>query len=142
MKKDKSKGKIGFTCSSFDLLHVGHVQMLKECKKKCDYLIVGLQVDPSEDRDKNKPIVPLSSRHIILSSIKYVDEVICYQNEKELYELLKLINPDIRILGEDWKDKPFTGHDLDIPVIFNSRKHNFSTSKLRKQIYLEENKNN
>ncbi|MCP6727308.1 MAG: adenylyltransferase/cytidyltransferase family protein [Patescibacteria group bacterium] len=133
-----TKGKIGFTSGTFDLLHSGHVQMLKECKLVCDYLIVGLQVDASKEREKNKPILSLSSRNILLSSIRYVDEVICYQTEKELIELMKLTNPDIRIIGEDWKDKPFTGHELDIQIMYNSRKHDISTTMIRREVYLQE----
>ncbi len=132
--------KRGFTCGAFDLCHAGHMLMFKEAKEHCDYLIVGLQDDPSvEDanyrgKKKNKPIMSLEERRIILEGIRYVDEIIVYHNEVELYELLKKIKPDIRIIGEDWRGKQFTGHDLPMEIYFNSRNHNFSTTELRKRI--------
>ena len=127
--------KTGFTCGSFDLLHAGHVLMLQEAKTVCDYLIVGLQTDPTIDREnKNKPIQTLEERKIQLSAVKYVDEVIVYETENDLYKLLKKLRPSIRIIGADHKDKKFTGHDLDIELFFNSRKHSWSSSSLRKRI--------
>ena len=127
---------IGFTCSCFDLLHAGHILMLKDAKKHCDYLIVGLQIDPTIDRpqDKNKPIQSLKERKIQLEAVKYVDEIIEYSTEKKLYKLLKKITPDIRILGSDYKGKSFTGDDLDIKIYYHSRNHNFSSTNLRKKI--------
>lgn len=127
--------KTGFTCGSFDLLHAGHVLMLQEAKTVCDYLIVGLQTDPTIDREsKNKPIQSLEERKIQLSAVKYVDEVIVYETENDLYKLLKKLRPAIRIIGVDHKGKKFTGHDLDIELFFNSRKHSWSSSSLRKRI--------
>jgi len=131
--------KIGFTCSSFDLLHAGHVLMLKEAREQCDKLIVGLQTDPSIDRkQKNNPIQSLEERYLQLDAIKFVDEIIIYETEEDLYLLLEKLKPDIRILGEDHKGKKFTGYDLPIPQYFNSRDHNWSTSELRKRIFLRE----
>ena len=143
---EKISKLIGFTCGSFDLLHAGHALMLKECKKQCDYLIVGLQSDPTIDRsDKNKPVMELVERKTMLESIRYVDEIVTYNTEHELYTLLqKLDNVHsnlIRIIGSDWEGKKFTGHDLNIAIYFNSRKHNFSTSELRKRVYIAEHVN-
>jgi len=135
-KMDKKK-IIGFTCGALDLLHPGHVLMLKECKEQCDYLIVGLQVDPSVDRpDKNKPIETLEERMIRLEGCKYVDEIVTYNTEIDLYNLLKELNPDIRFMGVDWKDKPNYSRDLlpQMKVIYNSRGHNYSSSNLRERI--------
>ena len=132
-----SKNKIiGFTCSCFDLLHAGHILMLKDAKQQCDYLIVGLQTDPTIDRkkEKNKPVQSLKERRIQLEAVKYIDEIIIYKTEKELYELLQDIMPNIRILGSDYKNKTFTGDELDIKVYYHNRNHKFSTSNLRKKI--------
>jgi len=127
--------KIGFTCSTFDLLHAGHIMMLKEAKTVCDYLIVGLQTDPSIDRDwKNKPVQSLFERYIQLEACKYVDEIIPYTTEKELMDILLSYPIDVRIVGEEYRDKQFTGHELLMSVHFNSRKHSFSTTNLRKQV--------
>ncbi len=137
--------KKGFTCGTFDLCHAGHMLMFKECKEFCDYLIVGLQVDPSVDRpDKNKPVQTLDERRIQLEGIRYIDEIIIYYDEKELYEILSKndFKIDIRIVGTDWEGKPFTGHDLPIPVVFNSRTHSYSSSDLRKRIFEAESKKN
>jgi len=133
--------KKGFTCGAFDLLHAGHALMLKECKDYCDYLIVGLQRDPNVDRpEKNKPVQSYEERKIMLSSIKYVDEIVFYDTEDDLVSLLQSIDIDIRIIGADWKDKKYTGWKLDIPVVFNSRDHGYSTSDLRKRVYKAEDK--
>lgn len=136
MKKNKI---IGFTCSCFDLLHAGHILMLKDSKKQCDYLIVGLQSDPTIDRkeSKNKPIQSLKERKIQLQAVKYIDEIIIYNSEKELYELLNKIRPDIRILGTDYINKSFTGDNLNIKIHYHERNHSFSTSNLRKKINKE-----
>jgi glycerol-3-phosphate cytidylyltransferase len=133
MNKNK---KIGFTCSCFDLLHAGHILMLEDAKKQCDYLIVGLQTDPTIDRpnSKNKPIQSLEERKIQLEAIKYVDEIIVYETEKDLYNLLNEIIPHIRILGSDYKNKEFTGSDLDIEIYYHNRNHNYSTTNIRKKI--------
>ena len=137
IKKMKNKNKkIGFTCSCFDLLHAGHILMLKDAKKQCDYLIVGLQTDPSIDRPKkkNKPIQSLEERRIQLEAIKYTDEIIIYNTELDLYKLLKKIKPNIRILGSDYIDKKFTGDNLDIEIYYHKREHDFSSTNLRKKI--------
>ena len=129
----------GFTCGAFDLLHAGHSLMLKECKDYCDYLIVGLQRDPNIDRpEKNKPVQSYEEREIMLSSIKYVDEIVFYDTEDDLETLLKEIDIDVRIIGADWQDKKYTGWKLDIPVVFNSRDHGYSTSDLRERVYKAE----
>jgi len=127
--------KKGFTCSAFDLLHAGHILMLKEIRGQCDFLVVGLQSDPTIDRpEKNKPIETLEERKIKLEGCKYVDEIIVYNTEAELIELLKKVNPDVRFLGEDWRGKHFTGDDLPIQIIFNSRDHSYSSTDLRERI--------
>ena len=136
----KDGKKVGMTASAFDLCHAGHILMLKESKEHCDYLIVALQDDPSltdetyRGKKKNKPIMSLEERRIILEGIRYVDEIVVYNTEAELYELLKKIKPDIRIIGADWKGKKFTGWDLPIEIYYNSRDHEFSTTELRKRI--------
>jgi glycerol-3-phosphate cytidylyltransferase len=131
--------KIGFTCGAFDLLHAGHVLMLEEAKLQCDYLIVAIQTDPSIDRpSKNKPIQSYEERITMVKSIKWVDEIKCYDTEADLYDLLQKTNPDVRIVGTDWVGKKFTGHDLGIPVYFNSRNHTWSTSDLRSRVYESE----
>lgn len=125
----------GFTCGAFDLLHAGHLLMLKEVREQCDFLIVGLQSDPSIDRpDKHKPVETLEERQIRLESCKYVDKIVIYNTEAELYELLKELKPDVRFLGADWEGKHFTGDDLPIKIIFNTRGHNLSSSNLRERI--------
>ena len=137
-------GKVGFTCSCFDLLHAGHILMLKDAREQCDYLIVGLQTDPTLDRpEKNKPIQSIDERYIQLYAVQYVDAVVKYETEEDLYELLKKIEPDIRILGSDYDipDKRFTGDDLDIPIYYHQRNHNYSTSNLRKKIIETKNNN-
>ena len=128
--------KIGFTCSAFDLLHAGHILMLKDAKEQCDKLIVGLQTDPTLDRpEKNKPIQSFEERKIQLEAVKYIDEIIKYETEEELYQLLKVLMPDVRILGSDYKDgRYFTGDDLNIPIYFHKRNHNYSSTNLRKEI--------
>ncbi len=139
--KQKYKNKvIGFTCSAFDLLHCGHVLMLQDCKSKCDILVIGLHTDPTLDRDsKNKPIQEYEEREIQIKGSKYVDEVIKYSTEEDLYNILKTLNPDVRILGTDWKGKMFTGSDLDISIHWHDRFHDWSTSYLRKRVYDAEN---
>jgi glycerol-3-phosphate cytidylyltransferase len=127
----------GFTCGQLDLLHAGHLIMLKECKAQCNFLIVGLQTDASIDRpEKHKPIETVEERMIRLQGCKYVDKIIVYETENDLYNLLKEMKPDIRFLGEDHKGKPFTGNDLPIKIIWNSRNHNYSSSNLIQRIYL------
>ena len=131
--------KIGITFSAFDLFHAGHVKMLEEAKRHCDYLIVGLQTDPTIDRNtKNKPVQSLVERYIQIKACKYVDEIVPYSTENELMEILKSFKIDIRIIGEDYKDKIFTGKDYCeenlIEIFFNQRKHDFSSSSLRSKI--------
>ena len=138
MQKNKI---IGITFGSFDLCHYGHVLMFEECKQHCDYLIVGVQSDPSIDRpEKQSPIQSHEERLGLVSSIKFVDEVKSYSTESSLIDMLKEINPDVRILGADHKGKEFTGHNLDIKCIFNSRDHGYSTSELRRRVYEAEKK--
>ena len=128
--------KIGFTCSSFDLLHAGHMLMLKDCKTVCDRLVVGLQTDPTIDRpkSKNKPVQSLQERRIMIEGCKYVDEVWLYDTEEELLNHLTHTDYSIRILGSDWQGKKFTGCELNIPVYFHKRDHDWSTTNLRKRI--------
>ena len=129
---------IGFTCSCFDLLHAGHILMLQDAKRHCDELIVGLQTDPTIDRpEKNKPIQSFEERYIQLQAVKYDDEIFIYDTEEELYKKLLFINPDVRILGSDYIGKSFTGDDLDIEIHYHERKHNYSTTNLRKKIVSE-----
>lgn len=132
--------KIGFTCGAFDLCHAGHVRMLKEAKEQCDFLIVAVQTDPTIDRPdtKNKPVQTIEERLDMMNAIKYVDQVLVYETEADLLELLKTQHVDIRIIGADWKGKPFTGHELPIEIYFNSRDHGLSTSELRRRVYLAE----
>ena|SRR3989344_3955765 len=131
----KIKREIGFTAGAFDLTHAGHYLMFKESKENCDYLIVALQTDPTLDRpEKNKPIQTLEERKIQLQSCKYIDEIIVYETEADLYELLNKLNPDIRFVGTDHKGKPFTGDELPIKIFWNKRDHDYSTSNLRKRI--------
>lgn len=127
--------KRGFTCSTFDLLHAGHILMLKEAKEVCDYLIVGLQVDPTADRPtKNKPVQSYYERWVQLSAVKYVDGIIPYSTESELLTILQNYNIDIRILGDEYTTKPFTGNFLEMEYHFNKRTHEYSSSELRNRL--------
>jgi glycerol-3-phosphate cytidylyltransferase len=135
--KDRDKTIIrGFTCGTMDLLHAGHILMLKEVKEQCHYLVVGLHTDPTIDRpDKNKPIQSVEERRIQLEAVKYVDEIVEYDTEEDLVKLLKEISPQVRFVGEDWKDNPnLTGIDLPIKIVFNTRDHNYSSTELRHRI--------
>lgn len=126
--------KIGFTCGAFDLLHSGHIVMLKQAKENCDYLIVGLQTDPSICRkDKNKPIQSIYERFIQLNATKYIDKIIPYDTENSLIDLLESTPIDIRFVGEEYKTKDFTGKGLH-KVFYTNRKHSFSSTSLRKRI--------
>ena len=132
--------KVGFTCSTFDLLHAGHVAMLKEAKGQCDYLIVGLQNDPTFDRsNKNKPIQSIVERQLQLEGCKFVDEVWVYNTEKDLEDLLLTLPIDVRILGVEYENKECTGreicHKRNIELYFNGRDHSFSSSELRQRVY-------
>lgn len=127
--------KIGFTCSTFDLFHAGHVMMLREAKEQCDYLIVGLQTDPTIDRaSKNKPVQGMFERFVQLNACVHVDEIIPYSTEKELRDILLSFKIDVRILGEEYQGKEFTGHDIPMEFYFNKRRHSFSTSELRQRV--------
>ena len=139
LKIKYSYKKIGFTCSCLDLLHCGHCIMLEDCKNQCDILIVGLQTDPTLDRKtKNKPVQSFEERQIMINSIKFVDDVIEYSTEAELEELLKLLNPDVRIIGSDWRGKNYTGYLLPITIHWHERNHSWSTSGLRERVYENE----
>jgi len=131
----------GFTCSTFDLLHAGHVTMLKEASQNCDWLICGLQTDPTIDRpnSKNKPIQSLVERWLQLKAVSYVDEIVVYQTEKDLEDLLLTLDIDVRIVGEEYRNTNFTGKDIceqrGIELYYNKREHSFSTTELRERIY-------
>lgn len=127
------KYAIGFTCSCFDLLHSGHIAMLQEAKSICEHLIVGLHVDPSLDRSsKREPFQSLIERQIQLNAVKYVDEVVVYRTENELFELLEALPIDVRIVGSDYIGRDFTGSELGIDIHYNKRDHGWSTTRLRK----------
>lgn len=135
MRAFRPNTTVGFTCSCFDLFHAGHVMMLKEAKDQCDYLIVGLQTDPTLDRpEKNKPIQSVLERFMQVDGCRYVDQIIPYSTEKDLLDLLTSYKIDVRILGEEYRDKPFTGHKLPMSIYYNTRNHTFSTSELRNRI--------
>lgn len=141
--KDDGK-KIGITFSTFDMLHAGHIAMLSEAKNHCDYLICGLQTDPTIDRPdtKNKPIQSIVERQIQLSACRYVDEVVVYQTEQDLVDLLLILPLDVRVLGIEYQDKEFSGqhecYQRDIELVFNGRDHSFSSSSLRKRVVAAE----
>jgi glycerol-3-phosphate cytidylyltransferase len=127
--------KKGITASTFDLLHTGHILMLKEAKSVCDYLIVALQVDPTIDRpEKNKPIQSYYERWVQVSAVKYVDEIIPYATEEELRTILQNYDIDIRILGDEYYDRYFTGNDLQMEYHYNKRTHGYSSTELRNRI--------
>lgn len=142
--QDEMAGRpIGFTCSTFDLLHAGHILMLAEAKSVCDHLIVGLQSDPSIDRPgKNKPVQSIVERFVQLSAVKFVDEIVVYNTEKDLEDLLMFLPISVRIIGEEYKDKEYTGKqiciDRGINMYFNSRNHRFSSTELRQRAYQSE----
>jgi glycerol-3-phosphate cytidylyltransferase len=132
--------KIGITFSCFDLFHAGHVAMLKEAKTRCDYLIVGLQTDPTIDRpEKNQPIQSVFERYMQLQACKYIDEIIPYATEKDVEDILRTYRLDVRIIGQDYAGKEFTGKqicvDRSIEIYYNSRRHSFSTSELRQRVH-------
>ena len=141
IKQLKAEGKkIGIVFSSFDLMHAGHIAMLAEARNHCDYLIAGLQTDPTIDRPdtKNRPVQSIVERQIQLAACRYVDEVVVYQTEEDLVDLLLILPLDVRILGVEYEHKDFSGrqecHDRGINIIFNSRDHSFSSSSLRKRV--------
>ena len=137
--KDKNL-RIGITFSTFDMLHAGHIAMLSEAKNHCDYLICGLQTDPTIDRPdtKNKPVQSIVERQIQLSACRFVDEVVVYQTEQDLMDLLLILPLDVRILGVEYENKDFTGktecESRGIEIIYNGRDHSFSSSSLRKRV--------
>ena len=131
--------KVGLTESTFDLLHAGHIVMLREAKSQCDYLICALQVDPTLDRaTKNAPVQSIVERQAQLAAIKYVDEILVYNTEEELLDILGMYQIHVKIMGEEYRDQDFTGKDLcrqrDIEFYFNKRDHRFSSSDLRKRV--------
>lgn len=135
--------RIGITASTFDLLHAGHISMLRDAKSQCDWLIAAIQTDPNIDRqDKNKPIQSIIERQIQVKGCRYVDEVIIYTTEKDLEDIFKMLPINVRILGEEYKHKAYTGKDIcierGIQVYYNKRDHDFSSSGLRKRIVLAE----
>jgi glycerol-3-phosphate cytidylyltransferase len=145
IKKLKLEGKrIGITFSTFDMLHAGHIAMLSEAKNHCDYLICGLQTDPTIDRPetKNHPVQSIVERQIQLAACRYVDEVVVYQTEQDLLDLLLILPLDVRILGIEYAEKEFTGmwegQQRDIEIVFNKRDHSFSSSSLRKRVVAAE----
>lgn len=132
--------RVGITCSTFDLLHSGHIQMLREASEQCDYLICALQMDPSLDRPetKNPPIQSIVERYSQLKGVSYVNEIIPYSSEKDLEDILTMYRIDVRILGEEYRNKDFTGKDIcrsrGIELYFNKRDHRFSSTELRKRV--------
>lgn len=142
--KDKNL-RIGFTASTFDLLHAGHIAMLSEAKKHCDYLICGLQTDPTIDRPdtKNKPVQSIVERQIQLSACRFVDEIVVYETERDLVDLILTLPIDVRVLGVEYEDTNFTGRNecvgRGIEIVFNKRDHSFSSSNLRKRVTEAEN---
>jgi glycerol-3-phosphate cytidylyltransferase len=145
IKELKAQGKrVGITFSTFDMLHAGHIAMLSEAKNHCDYLICGLQTDPTIDRPdtKNKPVQSIVERQIQLAACRYVDEVVVYQTEQDLVDLLLILPLDVRILGVEYADKNFSGrdecYDRAIELVFNGRDHSFSSSSLRKRVVAAE----
>ena len=131
--------KVGITFSTFDLFHAGHVKMLEEAKRQCDFLIVGLQLDPSIDRpEKNKPVQGLVERYIQVKGCKHVDEIVPYVTEQDLEDILRSFKIDVRIIGEEYRDKGFTGKEYcsqkGIEIYYNARDHRFSSSGLRNEL--------
>ena len=140
---DSKKGRIGFTAGNFDLLHPGYIYTFEAAKENCDYFMVFLQRDPSLTRfTKYKPVVPLYERYKVLMSIKYIDEVVCYDDEDDLLRLIEFYKPDVRILGDDYIGKRFTGDHLPIDVIYTTRAHGWSTTKIKDLITIQTLKQN
>ena len=139
----EKKEIVGFTAGNFDLIHPGYIYTFEEAKRHCDKFLIFLQKDPSEHRkSKYKPVVPLYERYKTLKSIKYIDEIYVYQTEEELYELIQFFKPDIRILGEDYIGKSFTGDDLPPKVIYTTRSHGWSTTRIKDMITMQTIKQN
>ena len=140
---DSKKGRIGFTAGNFDLLHPGYIYTFEAAKENCDYFMVFLQRDPSLTRfTKYKPVVPLYERYKVLMSIKYIDEVVCYDDEDDLLRLIEFYKPDVRILGDDYIGKRFTGDHLPIDVVYTTRAHGWSTTKIKDLITIQTLKQN
>jgi glycerol-3-phosphate cytidylyltransferase len=137
--RDEGK-KVGITFSTFDLFHAGHIAMLAEAKNHCDYLIAGLQTDPTIDRPdtKNRPVQSIVERQIQLAACRYVDEVVVYSTEQDLADLLLILPLDVRVLGVEYEGRHFSGRDecakREIQIVFNGRDHSFSSSSLRKRV--------
>ena len=139
----EKKEIVGFTAGNFDLMHPGYIYTFEDARKHCDKFIVFLQRDPSLHRkSKYKPVVPLYERYRTLMAIQYIDEVYVYKTEEELYDLIKFFEPDIRILGEDYIGKSFTGDDLPPKVIYTSRAHGWSTTRMKDMIAMQTIKQN
>ena len=141
IRRLKEEGKkIGITFSTFDLLHAGHIAMLAEARNHCDYLICGLQTDPTIDRPdtKNRPVQSIVERQIQLAACRYVDEVVVYSTEQDLCDLLLILPVDVRVLGVEYEGKHFSGRDecyqREIEIVYNGRDHSFSSSSLRKRV--------
>ena len=135
--------KVGLTASTFDLLHAGHIEMLREAKAQCEYLICALQIDPSIDRpEKNKPVQTVVERHTQLDAVKFVDEIIPYLHESDLEDILQMRDIHVRVLGDEYREQDFTGRDIckarDIDLYFNKRDHRFSSSGLRRRVAIAE----
>jgi glycerol-3-phosphate cytidylyltransferase len=135
----KDGKKVGFTAGAFDLCHAGHILMFEEAKTVCDYLIVGLHSDPAIDRPdtKNKPIMSVEERMIILKGVRWIDEIVVYETEADLLNLLaeNKLNIDVRIIGVEYKEKPYTGRGLPLEVYYNTRGHTYSTTELRNRVF-------
>lgn len=135
----KNGKRVGFTAGAFDLCHAGHMLMFEEAKSQCDYLIVGLHSDPTLDRPdtKNRPVMSIEEREIILANIRHIDEVVVYDTEADLLRILEenTLGIDVRVLGVEYKEKQFTGRDLPVETYFNTRDHGFSTTELRNRVY-------
>ena len=139
----KKEGKvIGFTASTFDLMHAGHVIMLQEAKTLCDYLIVGLLTDPTRDRsNKNHPIQTSWERWIQAQALEAVDRVVPFDTEQDLEDMIRILKPDVRFVGDEYQGKPHTGHDIEgTQIIYNKREHNYGSTQLRDKIYEQESK--
>lgn len=142
--KEMKEKKVGITFSTFDLLHAGHIAMLSEAKTHCDYLIAALQTDPTIDRpsSKNKPVQSIVERQIQLQAVRYVDEIVVYETEKDVEDILLTLPINVRILGVEYKEKDFTGKDIcvkrGIEIVYNCRDHSFSSSSLRKRVFTSE----
>ena len=138
LEEAREDGKfIGFTASSFDVLHAGHIAMLAEAKRNCDFLVVGLLTDPTNDRPdtKNKPVQTTFERWIQADAVKYIDLLIPFDTEQDLEDMIKIVDPGIRFVGEEYRFQDFTGKEMDVNIYYNKREHSFSTSELRQRVY-------